>query len=787
MKTAGILIFIFFQALLLEASHITGGEFQLIHIEGNTYRLNLNIYFDVINGNSGARDNQANVRIYRKSDNVTMMDVTLPFISQSRIEYFQLDCSNGEVITDKLIYSSTITLSESVFNDPEGYYVVWERCCRNYTLTNIISTDPNTGGVHAGQTFYLEFPPVTKSGEPFVNSSPQLNLPFNDYACPNRPYWIDFVGFDADGDSLAYTLVTPLSTHNAVAIPNGGPGAAPFPVVTWQSPFNVNNIMNGAPDLKVSDEGFLTVTPTQQGLYAFAIKCEEFRDSEKIGEVFRDFQLLVLGSCPVADPPKIVGRKLNEVGFNYPDILSVTFPNTVTDEDRCIEVQISDPDALKVDDNFTENIWLKAIPLNFKTSKNLNEVLPTLSSATLLNGSVASFMICFDQCPYVENEYFKIGVIVFDDACALPLSDTLEIEVGIVPPHNNSPVIMTSGNNIPSITINKDEGIGQNITIPIEGIDTDNRTLSIHIIPKGGFDLSKAGMSFTTPNTSVDGNVTTAFNWNLDCSSDDLDFSEGKTISLLGEAIVKQYKVRVIVEDVDDCSWEGKDTLEMELNIRFPEQISANVFQVDHDEKLDSLKYNFNLGDEIQLDIKATGNSLDHLNLFALGANFDLDNYGVKFENNTNQAGSDNSITNTLQWMLEPDRFKLNEQDSFRIYFVTKDLDRCNFSSTDTLLIDFLFDEIILSIETKYVRSTGISLYPIPANKIIFIKLAKEKNQDIKFSIFNLKGEKVEILNSVKMNNSGYELTISENLVPGIYILNTISGNDNYSNRLIID
>ena len=240
------------------ASHIVGGEFELLHIEGSTYRLNLNLYFDVINGNPGALDAQANVRIFRKSDNAPMMDVTLIYAGQSRVEYFQPDCSNGEIITDKIIYTNTITLSDEVFNDPEGYYISWERCCRNYTITNIISNPPNQGQ-YAGQTFYLEFPAVIKNGEPFINSSPQLFPPLNDYACPNRPYWVDFAGFDADGDSLTYKIVTPISTHNGVAIPANGPGPAPYPDVTWRSPFGITNIMNGSPDLMVSNEGFLTV------------------------------------------------------------------------------------------------------------------------------------------------------------------------------------------------------------------------------------------------------------------------------------------------------------------------------------------------------------------------------------------------------------------------------------------------------------------------------------------------------------------------------------------------
>ena len=35
------------------ASHIVGGEFELLHVSGSQYRLNLNYYFDEKNGDQG--------------------------------------------------------------------------------------------------------------------------------------------------------------------------------------------------------------------------------------------------------------------------------------------------------------------------------------------------------------------------------------------------------------------------------------------------------------------------------------------------------------------------------------------------------------------------------------------------------------------------------------------------------------------------------------------------------------------------------------------------------------
>ncbi|HEY4656194.1 MAG TPA: hypothetical protein VIH22_16865, partial [Cyclobacteriaceae bacterium] len=412
------------------SSHIVGGEFELIHLSENSYRINLILYFDELNGLPGARDPNVVARIYRKRDNFLMRDVFLPALSESPVSYTQPECSHGEIITTRIVYSEVFLLPDGPYSDPEGYYIVWERCCRNYTITNVRSDDPLIG-TYAGQTFYLEFPPVVKDSQPFINSSPRLFPPLNDYACPNRPYYVDFAGTDDDGDSLVYSLVTPLNTKSSAAIPFPGPGTWPFPEVQWRSPFSLDNIMNGNPDLKISDDGFITVTPTTQGLFVFAVKCEEFRDGERIGEVRRDFQMLVVDRCPQAEPPQILGKKASDGGFIYDETMNVSFTNTVADEERCIQVMVSDPDAAKADENFQERINIKAIPLGFK--KSVADVLPLVTSSTLINGNTRVFDICFPECPYLQAGPYTVAIVAYDDACSLPLFDTLKITVDVQP------------------------------------------------------------------------------------------------------------------------------------------------------------------------------------------------------------------------------------------------------------------------------------------------------------------------------------------------------------------
>lgn len=81
------LTFLLLISFPLIASHIVGGEFELIHISGNTYRLNLIIYFDQINGAAGAKDPSASVTIYRKRDNAFMGTVLLSLSNETNVPY----------------------------------------------------------------------------------------------------------------------------------------------------------------------------------------------------------------------------------------------------------------------------------------------------------------------------------------------------------------------------------------------------------------------------------------------------------------------------------------------------------------------------------------------------------------------------------------------------------------------------------------------------------------------------------------------------------------------------
>ena len=650
------------------ASHIVGGEFELIYISGNRYRLNLIIYFDKINGNPGAKDPSVTASIYGKKNNVFIRDVTLGLTDESNVSYTQPECSKGEIITDRLFYSTEITMSADQFGDMEGYYVVWQRCCRNYQIANIFSNtpqganDPNA----AGQTFYLEFPPVVKDGNPFINSSPRLFPPLNDFACPQRSYYVDFAGIDDDGDSLYYSLVTPLNTVTSLALPPKS--SLPYPDVLWRPGFSLANIMKGSPDLTISKEGLLRVTPVLQGLFVFAVKVEEFRDKIKIGESRRDFQMLVVDNCTPALPPKIVGKKLTDVEFTYNNSMSISFANTVTDQDRCIQVRVSDPDSEKAGspDFLIENIKIRVIGLNFK-NKNLNEILPADVTGTLINGSTKEFRICFPQCPYFIGGAYEVGIIAMDDACSLPLLDTLKVKVTVEPPVNRDPYFTT---NTSTIAILNE---GDNVSWPFQIKDDDLDELLVS--PQtNGFLLDATGMKFTITSQQR-GLVNGVLNWDARCNVYDFTKRTG-------------FQVKIRVEDKDQCNSNDPVFAVYNLTVKLPGNadpvIDTDLTSAVNERKVIGLKRK--VGESLSFNV--FGRDLvdnDFLKLSGQGKGFKFSDYSMSFS----PAEGNSTVQSKFQWVVScADYIKYSDAkiDSLNFQFVVVDnSNKCRLYKADTV------------------------------------------------------------------------------------------------------
>ncbi len=300
MRRSAVLIgfFIAFLGAVASARHIVGGEIRMEYSSTpNRFTFTLIQFWDQNTLTDGNRNADAELLFYRKRDNALIRRLTLPYITSRTISYQNKACAAFRSLrTEEGTNSITENLSPLDFDDPQGYYIVWERCCRNDDINNIV--DP--GG--SGMVFYLEFPPLTVK-----NSSPVFVLPNGNYICKDQTFTMNTFASDADGDELRYSLVTPMRGNTSRDRPTGAASSKlDYPLVQWVPGISNQNIIPGKPALTLDpDNGRISVVASDLGLYVFTVQCAEYRDGKLIGLVRRDFQLLVI-ECNQITPPKPV-------------------------------------------------------------------------------------------------------------------------------------------------------------------------------------------------------------------------------------------------------------------------------------------------------------------------------------------------------------------------------------------------------------------------------------------------------------------------------------------------
>ncbi len=270
------------------ATHIVGGDLSYQCIGGNQYEVTLMVYRDCFFGHPEADfDDPASIAIFDASNNLqvhlgVLGQILIPFNADDTIRQ-ETDCiidGNG-VCVHRTIYRMTVELP---FIEG-GYQLVYQRCCRNGTLSNII--DP----LQSGATFVAE---VSETALTSCNSSPEFREWPPIFICINEPLSYDHSATDADGDSLAYKLCTPY-LGATMAFPLPQPAAKPpYDPVIWKEPFNIDNLLGGDDPLAISQEGIISGTPSTVGQFLVGVCVEEYRNGQLIGITRRDFEYNVV-------------------------------------------------------------------------------------------------------------------------------------------------------------------------------------------------------------------------------------------------------------------------------------------------------------------------------------------------------------------------------------------------------------------------------------------------------------------------------------------------------------
>lgn len=536
------------------ANHIVGGEMEMVHLNNYNYQLSLIQYRDAIQQENTVIEPYIIVRVFRKRDNRVMRDIVLYFHKEEALVYAQPECVDDFLKTTQVIYRATVELSPSDFDDEAGYYVAWERCCRNNSIDNIVLVAPNT----VGQTYYLEFPPVEKDGVPFVNSSPTGLAPLNDYACVGTEYTADFSSVDADGDELVYKLVTPLDSSTKDALPDVTP--APYPLVPWKAGFSENMIIPGTPPLKIDPKGVLTVTPTKLGLFVFSVLCEEYRNGVKIGETRRDFQLLVIDCPQQSTPPALT---INVPGNEHFDPATdiVTIGNDLSDEERCLDFYIIDKENAAI-------ASLTAVPVNFSNEEGIVSIN---RQSFKVVGDTLKGKICFSACAQLNAPYV-IDFIAQDNACPASMKHTVRLQVQLMPPQNKAAYFFNRNDIRGQIAY-----AGDKFKMPLYVRDDDGDLMTLEL-ESVNFDTTGYGITLRET-ANGPGAIDALFEWDLNCEYFDL-------------ATDNRFTFRFLLKDLAPCNLGKTDTLSFTLTVEdvfadFEHFVMPNVFTPDGNGKND--------------------------------------------------------------------------------------------------------------------------------------------------------------------------------------------------------
>ena len=271
---------------LANATHIVGGDLSYQKLSKNTYRINLALYIDCINGNLGAieSDNKVFFSFFDAKDSSLINYDEIAKTDVKRIEEVNYKCLAIEpnACVERFSYSYI----KEIDPGEDGVIIAFQRCCRNKTISNLV--DP----LDVGATFFTTIPGSKVTGN---NSSPQfVKLPPN-FLCTNAPLVFNHSATDLDGDSLAYDLIIPFNGANPNQ-PRPYPASnPPFEQVPMKAPYNVNNFMHGSVLLNIHPtSGVLRVTPSEVGQFVVGIRVTEYRNGVKIGSTFRDYQFNVI-------------------------------------------------------------------------------------------------------------------------------------------------------------------------------------------------------------------------------------------------------------------------------------------------------------------------------------------------------------------------------------------------------------------------------------------------------------------------------------------------------------
>lgn len=320
---------------LAEATHIVGGEIYYDNLGGGNYKIHMKVYRDCINGippfdgwpNSSGVTYDAFFTVFDANGTVIQTGIFTPLIFTTVPPTNNSPCAPataGNACVQEALYEATVTLPPLA----GGYYIAYQRCCRNSTILNLI----NPGSIGATYWEHIPGPEVV-----VVNNSPRFTNRPPIYICAGIPIAFDHMATDPDGDSLVYSLCTPfngLDVNCPLLDPTNAncPSAntpPPYISVPFDSPYSSSYPMASSPATNINpNTGFLDGVPNITGQWVVGVCVSEYRNGQLIGVHHRDFQFNVI-NCPFVVSADILSQTTtnNGQGTGFCNGFTISYSN----------------------------------------------------------------------------------------------------------------------------------------------------------------------------------------------------------------------------------------------------------------------------------------------------------------------------------------------------------------------------------------------------------------------------------------------------------------------------
>lgn len=372
-------------------------------------------------------------------------------------------------------FTGTVTLPSNC-ND---WIFSFSECCRNAQITNLQSPDVEDLYVEARLNNLI-------AGS--CNSSPVFTTLPVPFICANQPFSYNHGAVDADGDSLYYSLVNPLTA-----------GALP---ITYVAPFAPAQPMNTTPANSFNfdvNSGQMFFTPNGVQVAVVTILVEEYRNGVLIGSTMRDIQVVVVNLPGCSNPaPLFSGAIQNTVtgGFYLTPFNLQVCPGTqITFNTLAVE---QTGDSVFVVSNVGQSIPAAQFSSSYVSKDSIFSSFSWTPSGVDTGLNVFIVEVKNNNCPLSSNQAYAItidvlaGTYVGPDLSYCPAGGPVQLQAYGGTQFTWSPATGLSNPNVSNPTASPAQTTTYEVTSNLSNTCKNKDTITVFRVPDFNYSITQS-------------------------------------------------------------------------------------------------------------------------------------------------------------------------------------------------------------------------------------------------------------------------------------------------------